>query len=51
MNKHENTSDFTYIQGTMDLPFALNQCFMWDSKTSCGEAPVRSILLQPLDFK
>ena len=51
MNKHENTSDFMYIQGTMDLPFALNKCFTWDSKTSRGEAPVPSILLQPLSFK
>lgn len=36
MNRHENTSDFTYIQGTMDLPFALSKCSMLDRETLCG---------------
>lgn len=41
MNRHENTSDFKYIQGTMDLPFALSQCSMLDSKTLCGRIVIQ----------
>lgn len=35
MNKHENISDFMYVQGKMDLPFALNG-FMVDSESLYG---------------
>lgn len=38
MNKHENISDFKHFQGEMDLPFALNKCFLMKSESLYGRS-------------